>query len=69
METLSEPDLTQPERPEPFDEVATRAAVELKAKENRRKPGEPKLHLELSNTATITPTANCKQCVFLILSL
>ncbi|XP_052775366.1 coiled-coil and C2 domain-containing protein 2A-like isoform X2 [Mya arenaria] len=59
-ELLTEGDLPQPEPPEMFDERLARENVERKARENRRKPGEPRLHLEFSNTATITPTNNCK---------
>ncbi|XP_052236209.1 coiled-coil and C2 domain-containing protein 2A-like isoform X5 [Dreissena polymorpha] len=59
LELLSEADLTLPDEPSHFDDATVRESVEKKARENRRRPGEPKLHLELSNTATITPTQNC----------
>ncbi|KAH3847614.1 hypothetical protein DPMN_089941, partial [Dreissena polymorpha] len=59
LELLSEADLTPPDEPSHFDDATVRESVEKKARENRRRPGEPKLHLELSNTATITPTQNC----------
>ncbi|KAL4236189.1 Coiled-coil and C2 domain-containing protein 2A [Mactra antiquata] len=58
-ELLAEADLIQPEPPASFDEITVREQVKTKAMESRRRPGEPKLDLELSNTTTITPTTSC----------
>ncbi|ESO88285.1 hypothetical protein LOTGIDRAFT_219375 [Lottia gigantea] len=58
-ELLNEEDLLQPVMPETFDVKLTREKVKAKAMAIRRRPGEPKLFPELSNTATITPTNQC----------
>ena len=59
QETLDEPDFPQPDPPDQPDDTSIREKVKVKAMEIRRRPGEPKLLLEMSNTTTITPNASC----------
>nr|XP_032806201.1 coiled-coil and C2 domain-containing protein 2A isoform X2 [Petromyzon marinus] len=49
----------KPQKPETFDRAAAEQMVREKAARIRRKPGEPLITLELSNTATVTPTNQC----------
>ncbi|KAK3580952.1 hypothetical protein CHS0354_006977 [Potamilus streckersoni] len=58
-EILDEEDLPKPEMPEPFEEGELREKITAKAREIRRRPGEPKLHLELTTTGTVTATQQC----------
>ncbi|CAH1773716.1 unnamed protein product [Owenia fusiformis] len=56
---LDEEDLPKPEAPAKFDAESCRAKVKEKALQIRRRPGEHKLHPELSYGATITPKTQC----------
>ncbi|XP_041483934.1 coiled-coil and C2 domain-containing protein 2A-like isoform X2 [Lytechinus variegatus] len=55
------------EKPKPikpsfkFDEDESRDRIKEKMTQIRRKPGETILHLEVSNTAVITPTQDCSR--------
>ncbi|KAK7488454.1 hypothetical protein BaRGS_00020239, partial [Batillaria attramentaria] len=59
QEILNEEDLPKPELPDDFDENATRENIKAKFLNSRRRPGEPKLYPELTQTATVTPTSDC----------
>ncbi|XP_069126927.1 coiled-coil and C2 domain-containing protein 2A-like isoform X2 [Argopecten irradians] len=59
IDILNEEDLPEPELPDEFDETATREKIKAKVMEIRRRPGEPKLQPELTQTNSITPTATC----------
>ncbi|KAL3869795.1 hypothetical protein ACJMK2_042432 [Sinanodonta woodiana] len=59
QDILAEEDLPKPEMPVPFEEGELREKITAKAKEIRRRPGEPKLHLELTTTITVTATQQC----------
>ncbi|PVD23406.1 hypothetical protein C0Q70_16675 [Pomacea canaliculata] len=49
----------KPEPPKEFDENAVREQIKAKLMSIRRRPGEPKLFPELTDTFTITPTQEC----------
>ncbi|KAL8612721.1 hypothetical protein ACOMHN_025372 [Nucella lapillus] len=59
QEILNEADLPKPEMPEDFDENAAKDQVKAKFLTIRRRPGEPKLYPELTNTMTVTPSSDC----------
>ncbi|KAI8501504.1 Coiled-coil and C2 domain-containing protein 2A [Branchiostoma belcheri] len=51
--------LPKPEAPQPPDREGLREKVQQKALQIRRRPGEPILTPEVTNTATITPKQQC----------
>ncbi|XP_059159082.1 coiled-coil and C2 domain-containing protein 2A-like isoform X2 [Physella acuta] len=59
QEIIDEEPLAKPEPPEAFDETAVREQIKAKAMAQKRRPGEPKLFPELSNSATVTPPDQC----------
>uniref|UniRef100_X1Z7B6 C2 domain-containing protein n=1 Tax=Capitella teleta TaxID=283909 RepID=X1Z7B6_CAPTE len=59
QDLLDEEDIPKPEKPKAFNDVELRTQVFDKYSQIKRKPGEPKIHFELSNGASITPTNSC----------
>ncbi|XP_046545533.1 LOW QUALITY PROTEIN: coiled-coil and C2 domain-containing protein 2A-like [Haliotis rubra] len=59
QEIIDAEELPKPEMPEKFEEQAIKEAIRVKAMQNRRRPGEPKLFPELTNTASVTPSNSC----------
>ncbi len=59
QEILEAEGIQKPEKPQPFDEAAYRQRVLEKFDEIRRKPGEPHLIPEMTNSATVTQTKLC----------
>lgn len=53
--------LPKPEPPEPYDEKAVKDQIKAKFMAQKRRPGEPKLFPELSNSATVTPSSQCSR--------
>ncbi|RUS72243.1 hypothetical protein EGW08_019997 [Elysia chlorotica] len=51
--------LPKPEPPEALDERTLKDQIKAKFMAQKRRPGEPKLFPELSNSATVTPSSQC----------
>ncbi|VDI43750.1 coiled-coil and C2 domain-containing protein 2A [Mytilus galloprovincialis] len=56
---LEEEDLPEPDPPVEFDTEAVKSKIKEKVMTSRRRPGEPKLYPELTQTSSITPTNQC----------
>ncbi|CAL1540858.1 unnamed protein product [Lymnaea stagnalis] len=61
QEIIDEEPLPKPEPPEQFDENAIRENIKAKSMAQKRRPGEPKLFPELTNSATVTPPSQCSR--------
>ncbi len=58
-EVLNEDDIPKPEKPQPIKDQDMRQNILDKYDRIRRKPGEPKLHPEVTNGAIITQNHLC----------
>lgn len=59
QEILNEPEIEIPDKPEEFNKEQARKDIIAKAKEIRRRPGEPKLYPEVTSTQPITEASKC----------
>ncbi|XP_071964631.1 coiled-coil and C2 domain-containing protein 2A-like isoform X2 [Antedon mediterranea] len=60
VETHDAVEVPKPEKPEKtFNEEEEKMKLKQKYKQIRRKPGEPYIYPELSNTAVVTPPSDC----------
>lgn len=59
QEILNEPEIEIPDKPEAFNKEQARKDIIAKAKEIRRRPGEPKLYPEVTSTQPITEASKC----------
>lgn len=59
QEILNEPEIEIPDKPEEFNREQARKDIIAKAKEIRRRPGEPKLYPEVTSTQPITEASKC----------
>ena len=60
-EILENMEMSKPEKPQPLDEAELKRKILERFEEIRRKPGEPMLHPELTNNASITQTSLCSK--------
>ncbi|XP_067144045.1 coiled-coil and C2 domain-containing protein 2A-like isoform X2 [Centruroides vittatus] len=60
-EIISLEDMPKPQPPSKFDEERTLEIITEKALEIRRKPGEPKLFPEITNSGIVTSASNCSK--------
>nr|XP_022316561.1 coiled-coil and C2 domain-containing protein 2A-like isoform X3 [Crassostrea virginica] len=59
QEILNEPEIEIPDKPEEFNKEQARKDIIAKAKEIRRRPGEPKLYPEVTSSQPITEASKC----------
>lgn len=59
QEILNEPEIEIPDKPVEFNKEQARKDIIAKAKEIRRRPGEPKLYPEVTSTQPITEASKC----------
>ncbi|XP_048762965.2 coiled-coil and C2 domain-containing protein 2A-like isoform X2 [Ostrea edulis] len=59
QEILNEPDVELPDKPDEFNKEQARKEIVAKAKEIRRRPGEPKMYPEVTSSQPITETSKC----------
>lgn len=59
QEILNEPEIEIPDKPEEFNKEQARKDIIAKAKEIRRRPGEPKLYPEVTSSQPITVASKC----------
>jgi coiled-coil and C2 domain-containing protein 2A len=59
QEILNEPDIELPDKPDEFNKDQARKEIVAKAKEIRRRPGEPKMYPEVTSSQPITESSKC----------
>lgn len=64
QEILNELEIEIPDKPEEFNKEQARKDIIAKAKEIRRRPGEPKLYPEVTSSQPITEASKCPRSEF-----